>query len=343
MKAERPLVALDEALSRHPALIKLAELAEQIAGIKLMAILPDKQGWKQVRIGEPTKTPQFCRMIQGTHAGVRHCQTNHLLMMAAAGATGMDVHSCHAGPHALVVPLSQALPDGSALISTCMFTSRSRAKAWKAARARAVELGLDPQQLRAAFDALPVLPPQKHKQVQTILAVAAALVAEIKNGLAAEARLAVRQTENGATAQVRAVLEHEIHRQASGPSAGTPDRRPWPPLIRAVVNLIECKPAIQYSAVEIAAAARITPNHFSALFHHWTGQRFLEFLNARRLVAAQALLSNLSLSIGEVAQRAGFEDANYFARRFKLATGSTPRDWRNAQPPATGPARKTRR
>jgi AraC-like DNA-binding protein len=97
--------------------------------------------------------------------------------------------------------------------------------------------------------------------------------------------------------------------------------------------LVAHKPSLPYTVTSIAAAARITPNHFSSLFHHWMGQSFLDFLNTARINAAKDLLRDLSLSISEVAHRAGYEDANYFARRFRLTTGMTPRKWRNT--PAT--------
>jgi len=338
MRPERSVVTLDEALSRNPALIKLAEMADQVAGIKLIAIMADKKGWKQVRIGELSQVPLFCRMIQGSCHGVRHCHTTHLLMMASAGSKGMNEHACHAGPRALVSPLANMAPNGSALISTCMFTSKSRVHAWKAAHARGLELGLDLKQLRIAFDALPALRKNQLQQARSILATAAEIMAEIKSRYTAEEKLAVRSAGRGTAEQLQAALVREespnllANQGAKSKSAPCIGEKVEPVLIRAVVSLIERKPEAPYSAAAIAAAARITPNHFSTLFHRWTGQRFLEFLTVRRVEAAQTWLRNLSLTIGEVANRAGFDDANYFSRRFKQATGLTPREWRNALP-----------
>jgi AraC-like DNA-binding protein len=250
----------------------------------------------------------------------------------------MNEQACHAGPRALVTPMKRPLSKGSALISTCLFTSRNRAQAWKAARTRGLELGLDLKQLRAAFDQLPVLPKHKLEQVRSILAAATEIMSEVKSRFDAEEKLASRQSENTPVLQLQAALVHEVGVDTESAQANpirTPcnmDHQQGPALIRAVANLIASKPEAPYSAAAIAAAARITPNHFSALFHRWTGKGFLEFLTTHRIRAAQTLLQNLSLTINEVARRAGFEDANYFARRFKQATGLTPREWRNALP-----------
>ena len=78
------------------------------------------------------------------------------------------------------------------------------------------------------------------------------------------------------------------------------------------------------------STAHITPNHFSMIFRRHTGRTFTEFLAEKRLGLAEELLRDLTLNIGQVARRAGYGDAGYFARRFKQRTGLTPRQWREA-------------
>lgn len=82
--------------------------------------------------------------------------------------------------------------------------------------------------------------------------------------------------------------------------------------------------------MEIARAAHMSPNHFSALFHQHMGQSFSTYVAWMRISLAQELLRDFTLSIREVAERAGFDDANYFARRFRQKTGLSPRRWRSA-------------
>ena len=83
-----------------------------------------------------------------------------------------------------------------------------------------------------------------------------------------------------------------------------------------------------YGVVDIAAAAGISPNHFSSLFHKHMKQAFSEFLTDRRLELAKQVLGDLTLNIADVARKVGYDDAGYFARRFRQKTGVTPREWR---------------
>ena len=55
---------------------------------------------------------------------------------------------------------------------------------------------------------------------------------------------------------------------------------------------------------------------------------FMAFLTKQRMKLAQRLLGDLTLSVSEIAAMAGFNDANYFSRRFKKVTGVTPSEWR---------------
>ena len=50
----------------------------------------------------------------------------------------------------------------------------------------------------------------------------------------------------------------------------------------------------------------------------------MQYLEELRLAEARALLADEDLPVAEVAMRAGFKDAAYFARRFRRATGHAP-------------------
>lgn len=56
------------------------------------------------------------------------------------------------------------------------------------------------------------------------------------------------------------------------------------------------------------------------------------FVQQIRMREACRLLSETTLYIHEIAQRVGFGDEFYFSRRFRLETGMSPRDYRNALP-----------
>jgi len=101
-------------------------------------------------------------------------------------------------------------------------------------------------------------------------------------------------------------------------------------LIDVVCELVNRQPSEPFTVSSIAAAARVTPNHFSTLFRRHTKQRFTEFLADKRMDLAQEYLRDLTLNVSQVARKAGFEDPGYFARRFRKKMGISPRDWRRS-------------
>lgn len=69
--------------------------------------------------------------------------------------------------------------------------------------------------------------------------------------------------------------------------------------------------------------------HFSRLFKQYTDLTFNDYLNYRRLKAAEELLADRSISITEVSLRSGFSSISSFNRLFKEAKHCTPREYRS--------------
>ena len=79
----------------------------------------------------------------------------------------------------------------------------------------------------------------------------------------------------------------------------------------------------------LAAKCAVTPEHLSRTFKRDTGLGVSEYLSIIRLQQAQLLLlSDLTLSVAEVAERCGFSDSNYFSKRFKTMYGISPLSFR---------------
>ncbi len=79
---------------------------------------------------------------------------------------------------------------------------------------------------------------------------------------------------------------------------------------------------------ELAAQFGLSLRTFNRRFKAALGQTPGHYLVEQRLQFACELLRDSDLSIGEVAARSGFENANWFAQRFKQWSGSTARDYR---------------
>ena len=78
----------------------------------------------------------------------------------------------------------------------------------------------------------------------------------------------------------------------------------------------------------IAAEMGMTKSHLCKIFKHGTGQTMTQFLNACRVRAACDLLKDPTQTIAAVAERAGFNNLNYFYRVFKKVTGTLPAEFR---------------
>jgi len=81
---------------------------------------------------------------------------------------------------------------------------------------------------------------------------------------------------------------------------------------------------------EIAKAVFLTPGHLSKIFKKATGISLNQYLNQKRINQAKELLVNSSIDINEVALRSGFSSSSYFITCFRKATGTTPREYRDA-------------
>lgn len=77
-----------------------------------------------------------------------------------------------------------------------------------------------------------------------------------------------------------------------------------------------------------AAVCNISETHFNALFKSWSGMTPTKYRNKLRVAHSQILLKNSNLTVNEIAEITGFNDAFYFSRVFHKMTGVTPTDYR---------------
>lgn len=79
---------------------------------------------------------------------------------------------------------------------------------------------------------------------------------------------------------------------------------------------------------KVASQSGYTPNYFSKVFRETCGTSFLEFLTTLRINYAKMLLLSTSLSTTAIAEKCGFRSSAGFFRRFQLACGCSPNNFR---------------
>jgi AraC-like DNA-binding protein len=84
----------------------------------------------------------------------------------------------------------------------------------------------------------------------------------------------------------------------------------------------------QLSVASLAKEFGYSSDHLSRLFHSWTGQTLVSYINEARIGHAKQLLSNPSISIKEIAAASGYRSPGYFIRVFRQTQGTTPLSFR---------------
>ena len=84
----------------------------------------------------------------------------------------------------------------------------------------------------------------------------------------------------------------------------------------------------QIEVDDLASIAGFSKYHFARLFKQFTNISYYDYLNQRRIMEAQNLLCDPSLTITEVAMRSGFNSLATFNRIFKAQKNCTPREYK---------------
>lgn len=99
-------------------------------------------------------------------------------------------------------------------------------------------------------------------------------------------------------------------------------------LVDKVARFIEQHYVEEINLTELAEKFFVVPTYLSKRFKEKKNCTVMHYLEDIRLKKARKLLENSDISIFEVAQMTGYNDQNYFARRFREIYGISPRDYR---------------
>ena len=83
-----------------------------------------------------------------------------------------------------------------------------------------------------------------------------------------------------------------------------------------------------FGVPDIAEAFGYSEGYFCRLFRQYFGSSFLVYLTGYRIEKAKDLLRLTDLTVKEVGNGVGYEDANYFAKVFRRVAGVSPTDFR---------------
>ena len=84
----------------------------------------------------------------------------------------------------------------------------------------------------------------------------------------------------------------------------------------------------QVNLTEVALDIGLHPVYLTRIFRSYYGCNITEYLLRRRLNHALQMFSNDTLSLAEIAVRAGFCDQSHFSKQFKRFYGLSPGSYR---------------
>jgi AraC-like DNA-binding protein len=104
-------------------------------------------------------------------------------------------------------------------------------------------------------------------------------------------------------------------------------------LLRAK-DLADARYYDQLTVADLAAAAGLSPAHFSREFRRAFGESPHQYVLTRRLERAAALLRNTDRSVTDICFAVGLGSLGSFTSSFRRVYGASPGDYRASFPPA---------
>jgi AraC-like DNA-binding protein len=98
--------------------------------------------------------------------------------------------------------------------------------------------------------------------------------------------------------------------------------------IRSVLEAVQANPARDWQATELSALAGISYSSLRTHFKATQGETLHEFLQRVRLEQARWRLSDMRLTVKEIARQLNFSSEFYFSRWFRQAAGMSPSKFR---------------
>jgi AraC family transcriptional regulator of arabinose operon len=93
---------------------------------------------------------------------------------------------------------------------------------------------------------------------------------------------------------------------------------------------------------DLAAMASLGPSQFSHVFHEVVGMTLKSYLQEVKIKRAQRLMRRSSMSLAEIAAKAGFYDLPHLDKAFRRRRGMRPQDFGRRHSKVAGVAKKKR-
>jgi len=244
--------------------------------------------------GVPGSQNPLCDRIGTTSKGAIRCVGCDLVHSREAIKKGKPLlYVCHAGFLDIIVPIFWSGVYVASFSTGQILPEPHSDKGFKIFKKRLAWMNLDDSALRRDYNRAPHLPRKQMMRVMDLLQIFAAHLLETSS--------TIRTLERR--------LEREDIRKAKD---------------YAVEHALN--PHLSLTAT--AAAAGVSPTHFSRIFKKKTGCPFTHHVQKLRIAHAKQLLLETEKSVSEVCFESGFNSLAHFVRVFKTHELKTPKSYR---------------
>ncbi len=125
-----------------------------------------------------------------------------------------------------------------------------------------------------------------------------------------------------------AVRELELKRQLSSVDCDNSTFNEYNKMFDRVFNYIDKNYMYDISLELLAEVSGYSKYHFSRIFKQYSSVSYLQYLNERRVNAAEEMLLCSSISVTEIAARSGFKSLATFNRTFRNIKHCTPSEFK---------------
>lgn len=101
-------------------------------------------------------------------------------------------------------------------------------------------------------------------------------------------------------------------------------------VIHKLKEYIDAHIAQDVSLIRLSDVTGYNPTYLSRVFSEKTNESLIDYIRRQKMKKIRQLMEDRSLSIGEIAERAGFESPTYFSRYVKNFTGMPPQKYRDS-------------
>lgn len=297
--------------NREPVHV-LANLIELIRSQTEMELTCDSGPIGSTLFSELTCAPELvahnspvCRAAKSTPQGELACTRCKLVAQQLARKRKEPwIAACSAGVFEMVWPVWNEDHLVGTLHFGSVFTPDARKASVQRALNRAQRTGVAPSVMRRATDSMPVVTRDKLQAAARYLPSVTRLI------------------------QLVLAAHHWMPSQFTSEQGQEVRIRRNSPLVDRACKYVQANYHQSLSSHVVAGALGYNTRYFVRKFAHDAGVPFLRFLALHRMAVARHLLRNTNLSIGDVSEKVGFLDSNYFTATFTRLNKISPTEFR---------------